>query len=399
MISSEIAAIFTYVFYLIGRQQCGIEEHLLQRLIARWFFAVSLTARYAGSVESTMDEDLGRVRHATTPEAFVSALEGLIHAELTGDFWGITLPAQFETSSSRSPSLTAYHAAQCILRTPVLFSSKVLTDYLDPSVRGPRKPVERHHLFPGDYLKRTGVSDRRLVNQVGNLAYVEWPENLAIRAMAPADYIPRLRARFDNSTWVRMSRDHALPDQWETLSYAEFLEQRRVLMAKVVRRGFEALAGPRPEGFELSEGSAEEQTAWKMIEGIELDLRALVRRKYEEKWGKAADRRMREVLGEDARRTIERNRASYIAKYGEDGKHDPVLDFAYLGQLSQLMVANEAWELFRSAFSDKRQLDDLCKAIVPVRNDRAHFRSVPDQELLRCRVATTDLAKALKRLA
>jgi hypothetical protein len=95
----------------------------------------------------------------------------------------------------------------------------------------------------------------------------------------------------------------------------------------------------------------------------------------------------------------QRNRASYIAKYGEEGKHDPVLDFAYLGQLSQLMVANQAWELFRSAFSDKRQLEDLCKAIVPVRNDRAHFRSVPDQELLRCRVATTDLAKALKRLA
>jgi hypothetical protein len=136
-----------------------------------------------------------------------------------------------------------------------------------------------------------------------------------------------------------------------------------------------------------------------LIEGTELDLRALVRRKYEEKWGKAADRRMREILGEDACRTIERNRASYIGKYGEDRKHDPVLDFAYLGQLSQLMTANEAWELFRSAFTDKRQLEDLCKAIVPVRNDRAHFRSVPDQDLLRCRVAATDLAKALKRLS
>jgi hypothetical protein len=399
MISSEIAAVFTYVFYLIGRQQSGIEEHLLQRLIARWFFAASLTARYAVSVESTMDEDLGRVRHATTPETFVSALEDLIRAELTGDFWGITLPAQFETSSSRSPLLTAYHAAQCILRTPVLFSSKVLTDYLDPSVRGPRKPVERHHLFPRDYLKRTGISDRRLVNQVGNLAYVEWPENLAIHATAPADYIPRLRERFDDSTWVRMSRDHALPDHWETLSYPEFLEQRRILMAKVVRRGYETLVGPRPEGVELSDGSAEEQTVWKTIEAIELELRALVRSKYEEKWGTAADRRMREVLGEDAWKTIERNRASYVAKYGDYGKHDPVLDFAYLGQLSQLMMANQAWELFRSPFSDKRQLEDLCKAILPVRNDRAHFRSVPDQELLRCRVAMADLAKALKRLA
>src|SRR5262249_48256872 len=104
-------------------------------------------------------------------------------------------------------------------------------------------------------------------------------------------------------------------------------------------------------------------------------------------------------LGDTAWQTIERNRESYIAKYGLDQKHDPVLDFAYLGQLSQLMIANEAWELFKSSFRDKRQLEDLCRAIVPVRNDRAHFRSVPDQELPRCRVATTDLDKSNKELA
>jgi hypothetical protein len=196
-----------------------------------------------------------------------------------------------------------------------------------------------------------------------------------------------------------MSRDHALPEQWETLSYADFLEQRRVLMAKVVRRGFEALAGGEPEGVDLSDGSAEEQAAWKMIEAIELDLRTLVRRKYLEKWGDAADLKMQQVLGDEAWQTIQRNRASYVAKYGDGSKHDPVLDFAYLGQLSQLIMANQAWELFRSGFGDKRQLEDLCKAIVPVRNDRAHFRSVPEHELLRCRLAVTDLARALSRIS
>jgi hypothetical protein len=399
MISSDVAASFSYVFYLIGRHRCGMDEHALHRLIARWFFVVSLTARYVTSNESTMDEDLARVREAKTPEVFITVLEDLMRAELTRDFWDIRLPAEFETSFPGSPSLTVYHAAQCILRAPVLFSSKVIADYLDPFVRGPRKAIERHHLFPTDYLKRTGISDRRLLNQVANLAYVEWPENVAIRAMAPGDYIPRLKARFDDSTWIRMSRDHALPEQWEKLSYSEFLGRRRELMAKVVRRGFDVLTGARDEGVDLSEGSAEEQTVWKMIESIELDLRALVRRKYTERWSENADRKMRQILGEDAWRTIERNSTSYVAKYGEDKKHDHVLDFAYLGQLSQLMLANDAWELFRAGFSDKRQVDDLVKAIVPVRNDRAHFRSVPDQELLRCRVATVDLAKALTRLA
>jgi len=34
---------------------------------------------------------------------------------------------------------------------------------------------------------------------------------------------------------------HALPNGWERMDYAEFLEQRRRLMASITRRGFETL--------------------------------------------------------------------------------------------------------------------------------------------------------------
>jgi hypothetical protein len=68
-----------------------------------------------------------------------------------------------------------------------------------------------------------------------------------------------------------------------------------------------------------------------------------------------------------------------------------VLVYAYLGQLAQLMVSNDAWELFRAPFKDKRHLEDIVKAIAPVRNDRAHFRQVPAKELQRCQIACDDL--------
>jgi hypothetical protein len=35
--------------------------------------------------------------------------------------------------------------------------------------------------------------------------------------------------------------DHALPDDWEHMEYANFLAKRRALMAKVVKRGYERL--------------------------------------------------------------------------------------------------------------------------------------------------------------
>lgn len=34
---------------------------------------------------------------------------------------------------------------------------------------------------------------------------------------------------------------HALPEAWETMAYEDFLPRRRVLMADIIRRGFETL--------------------------------------------------------------------------------------------------------------------------------------------------------------
>ena len=34
---------------------------------------------------------------------------------------------------------------------------------------------------------------------------------------------------------------HALPEGWHELSYPDFLEKRRHLMADIIRRGFESL--------------------------------------------------------------------------------------------------------------------------------------------------------------
>ena len=137
-----------------------------------------------------------------------------------------------------------------------------------------------------------------------------------------------------------------------------------------------------------------------MIESAELLLRKVVRSQFDEKWGTAADARMYTILGTPAVEVIERNRSAREKQYrfAETTSTDQVLDFCYLGQLIQLIISGDSWELFKRAFSDKRELQDLAKAIFPVRNDKAHFRSVPDNELLRCRVAVTDLAARLQVL-
>ena len=67
------------------------------------------------------------------------------------------------------------------------------------------------------------------------------------------------------------------------------------------------------------------------------------------------------------------------------------MDCMYLGHLGTLIEHNSAWVLFKDLFRDKRQFQDILKAITPVRNRRAHFVEVPEKELERCRINCDDL--------
>ena len=241
MISSQSALLYAYAFYLYGRIKFDVAEHVLQRLIGRWFFFSSLTGRYSSSPESIMDGDLNRLNDAKDSTAFVKVLEDVMASELTNDFWAITLPANLDSSSARNPELFAYIAAQNKLTAPVLFSHKKVPELLDPSLKANKKPLERHHLFPKAWLISNGIDDFKLINQQANFTLIEWPDNIDISDTAPATYVPEIRARFTADAWKAMHEYHALPDGWELLSYSEFLTQRRKLMAAIIRRGFESL--------------------------------------------------------------------------------------------------------------------------------------------------------------
>ncbi|HZM28606.1 MAG TPA: hypothetical protein VFB89_14760, partial [Gemmatimonadales bacterium] len=218
-----------------------VPEHVLQRLIGRWFYASTLSGRYTGSPETVMDGDLNRVRDLPSADAYVGALERIIASTLTPDFWTITLPNALDSSSARNPELFAYHASQNKLGAPVLFSHKRIADLLDPALKTKKRATERHHLFPRAWLERQGITDLKLINQTANMAFLEWPENLEISDKPPQEYVPLMRARFSDEDWKRMCQMHALPDGWETMGYEEFLAARRPLMAQIIKRGLEML--------------------------------------------------------------------------------------------------------------------------------------------------------------
>jgi hypothetical protein len=243
IISSKNNLLFAYILYLLGRTEYHVEEHKLRRLIAQWFFMTALTGRYTSSPESKMEFDLARLRGLNDAGSFVAVLEDICNATLTNDYWSITLPTDLATAAANSPSMFAFFAALNLHDARVLFSKQKVLELMDPATQAYRSALERYHLFPKAYLKSIGITETRDINQIANFTVVEWSDNTLISDRPPGEYLPQLEERFTTQELERMYYWHALPEQWESLPYQEFLKQRRELMAKMIRDAYKGLAG------------------------------------------------------------------------------------------------------------------------------------------------------------
>jgi hypothetical protein len=242
MITSDMALIYSYVFYLIGKHEYGVNIYALRDIIARWFSMVALTGRYTGSPETIMEQDLARLREVKDANAFVTLLDHIISNTFTDDYWNIHLPTAMVTSSANTPPLFAYYAALNLLDARALFSKAKVADLLNPSMQAHKSAVERHHLFPKAYLTKQGVTGLINSNQIANYALMEWFDNIAVSDTPPAEYFPKFAARYSPEEMERMRYWHALPEGWEHMDYQDFLAARRKLMAHVIRDAYARLS-------------------------------------------------------------------------------------------------------------------------------------------------------------
>lgn len=245
MISSENAIIFSYAIWLIGRVDYQVPIARLREVMARWFFMAHTTARYSGSFESQVERDLAQFAGLKPGDAdgFVAVLNKIVNDTLTADYWDIRLPNDLDSSAAKSPALLAYIAALNIVDADALLSTGKVRARLDPAVIA-KKGIERHHLFPRAYLRKQGVNSTKKINQIANMALVEWYDNISISDQPPAKYWPDQvgKKKIDADALWLQARWHALPDKWIELPYDTFLAERRRLMAQVVRDAFHRLA-------------------------------------------------------------------------------------------------------------------------------------------------------------
>lgn len=249
MITSKNTILYSYALWILGRVDFKVPVDELREVMARWFFMSQISGRYTSSPETRMQEDLNRLDGLNaSPAEFIKVLNAQIDAAVPSDWWSVTLPDNLDTSSAGAPAFVAYVAALNILDADVLLATSKVKDWSThhKTVKG----IEKHHLFPKDYLKTAlGFTDVKKINQVANFALVEWSDNIAISNHPPAVYWPQEVAdkSIEERRRVRQEEWHALPAGWTMLGYEEFLHQRRRLMAKVTHEGFKRLTDPNYE--------------------------------------------------------------------------------------------------------------------------------------------------------
>jgi hypothetical protein len=73
------------------------------------------------------------------------------------------------------------------------------------------------------------------------MAFVDWADNTSISSWAPSQYWPEMSSRLSGERLKLHCYWHALPVGWDQLTYEDFLNKRRHLIAPVVSDAFQTL--------------------------------------------------------------------------------------------------------------------------------------------------------------
>lgn len=238
LISSTNAVVFCYVLYLIGKFDYKVPSMQLRNIITRWIFMSTVTSFYTGSTESEVEKQFADLKKVNTADEFVTYIESVINTRFTDDYFRYTLPNGLNSSSAISPEWFAYLASLNVLNTPMLFSTTPLSQFFTIGNSGGKQSIDKHHIFPKNYLNSIGIDDDRDKNQIANFTYIDYPTNIDIGDDAPSEYVERFKIKLGEQQYAISCKQHALPIGFEKMEYNEFLIQRRKLMAETIREAY-----------------------------------------------------------------------------------------------------------------------------------------------------------------
>ena len=239
MLIARNAVNYAYAMYLrlldIG------ENHADANSLVRRLLAISLmTGRHSGSFEPQFEQDIKRIQSSGDMAKFIATLE---EQELSDIFWNSTLVDEFDKPTTNNPFWHMFIAAQNkLLKQSFLSKNNIARDLATDDI---------HHIFPKNYLVKHGY-DKSKYNRIANFVHLRNDINISVSDLAPREYLGDILSGGNNhhsdivneAEMINNFEDNAIPKillQAEVDDYDEFLRQRQVLMAEMVREYYKTL--------------------------------------------------------------------------------------------------------------------------------------------------------------
>lgn len=210
----------------LAQQRGRFPTDLIKKRFIRWLYLAGLWARYSGAAETKLQQDVALVSSRDkdpTPE-----LEGAILKERG-------------RVALEGSDLAEVGIASAVARfSYVLARSRGAQDWftgiqLYNKAIGKRNGLESHHIFPRAVLRDAGfnpTSDRKIINELANRAFLTQKANRAIASTSPINYLPKVEESQPGALQAQcVPMDRTL---WDPENYTDFLRVRRQLLAQAV---------------------------------------------------------------------------------------------------------------------------------------------------------------------
>lgn len=238
LVNSYMALDFAYALYLRLSTSKEVSVSEVKRIVQKWYVLSVLTGRYSSSPETAFYRDIRRINEV----GVVKTLEDIEAAILSDNFWEVKVVQDLAYTSTINPTYLVYLAAQVAGNDMSLLSNNItVKDLIEIS-------GDVHHIFPKEYLKSNGFS-KNLYNQDANYAYLDTQVNKSIGKKAPCEYFNEALKQCETKeitcgsiTELEQLKANLAANciPFETCNmthtdFEEFLEKRRVLMAKKIK--------------------------------------------------------------------------------------------------------------------------------------------------------------------
>jgi hypothetical protein len=194
-------------------------------------YLAGIWGRYAGQTDTRLQRDVAALSDPHPTERLV---EGII-----ADRGRVELEAKDLEGKGATSGL--YRFAYVLARSRGAkdwFSGQTLYQ----KAVGKSNGLHSHHVFPRAVLTRMGVTERALVNQVANRAFLTQKANLKISSQEPCKYLPDVEARFPGA--LRQQNVPMEERLWEKEAFEAFTDRRRKLLARAMNAFLARLEDP-----------------------------------------------------------------------------------------------------------------------------------------------------------